>query len=151
MGPQDVGVDRQGRPQLWQDRGSRENVPLIGWMPASTEPGEPWRALRDMPLHVRDYMQFFAGCLKSIRPVIDLGRIPLWIAGQLQVEFLHQAALANAAFGDDERHPRAAILPIGTTRCACVELAAKPLHFILPTNEFRAHDHEPPLFSFGRM
>ena len=89
-----------------------------------------------MAFELRVFFHFF-GILfaEGIRPVVDLGRIPLGIGGEVLVEGLDKPALAKAGLGEDDRHAGAARWLVGPTAGGLVPQATQPSQFLLATVE----------------
>ena len=122
-----------------RQRAARVDIALVDRLPACAEPQEARRSLGDVRPHVGVDAQLGADVAKCRRPVVVLGRIPARVVGQLQVELLHDAALAIAGLGREDRHARAGELAVGLQRCGLLEESAEPGEFAFAAEEGGGH------------
>ena len=123
---QNLRMRRDRRTDLGQHRAPFRDIADIGGLPACAEPCEPWRSRGDMSAHVGHGAELGANLAERVGPIVHLGWVPLRIVRQAKVELLHQAALADAALGDDERHAGAGELAVRAARGDRVEVGAEP-------------------------
>ena len=107
MRAQDLCMDHDGVAQLSQRRPPLTEITNICCMEACPKPSKARRTLRNVPCHVWSHAQLHASIVKRIWPVVHLRRVPLQVRGQLLIERLYKAGLADAALCNDHRHARA--------------------------------------------
>ena len=99
-------MDHDGVAQLSQRRPPLTEITNICCMEACPKPSKARRTLRNVPCHVWSHAQLHASIVKRIWPVVHLRRVPLQVRGQLLIERLYKAGLADAALCNDHRHAR---------------------------------------------